>query len=624
METVLFPGLPSKVFFYQQKSDIMRKLFILFSFLCAAALAPAQNYYAVRVGSFVDVRPQDFDAIRPFGFVYAIQADANLYDIHIGAFEDRITAEKTLIEVKRKGYANASVIERFPSEGVTITVIQLGVSAPGKQVDWQKFTKAGDLYVIAGTESLKIATGTFADMEMARQRLAALKKGGFPDAFIRSVNSIFLHKAGDFETGIKKPLIPLVFEEAPKTPRPRTSTTPPTVQRADPRQATATQQPIKQDPYGKEPPRSYEENSGWMVKSPQMQQQQPQQQGMTAKGVVEAQPPVSKAAAMPKIRANVKRRSALELQKTLKEAGTYKSDLDGYYGGGTASAFQSVYDNDRVIQKYRVVAEHSGTKSGNRLQQTINNIPNDGLSSRTLETFNEPAALAYRAYLLFRSFGPDKQVNNLMNNALRGAYSGKKMKGRLPFDYNATYAYEDLNQLILHLYYIHSAPGNTYAAPCWLNERHPSESATAQSIIADYSDVGFAMKACDQLSNWETISVLQAIAADLNAGEMPNASVMGAATSRRAQLFLSTKALTANELKETENWNARTWVGLNGWATRDPLNEQMVAAFKVVFFQSQVLLEDYYMDRGIKAEDAKGLALATLKTLVGPYVERFV
>ncbi|MFM9951608.1 MAG: hypothetical protein ACKV1O_26990 [Saprospiraceae bacterium] len=593
----------------------MRKLFILFSFLCAAALAPAQNYYAVRVGSFVDVRPQDFDAIRPFGFVYAIQADANLYDIHIGAFEDRITAEKTLIEVKRKGYANASVIERFPSEGVTITVIQLGVSAPGKAVDWQKFTKAGDLYVIAGSESLKIATGTFPDMETARQRLAALKKTGFPDAFIRSVNSIFLHKAGDFETGIKKPLIPLVFEEAPKTPRPR-----PSMQRTDTR--PTTQQPITQDPYGKEPPRSYEENSGWMVKSPQMQQ--PQQQGMTAKGAVEAQPPVSKAVALPKIRANIKRRSALELQKTLKEAGTYKSDLDGYYGGGTASAFQSVYDNDRVIQKYRLVAEHSGTNSGNRLQQTINNIPSDGLASRTLETFNEPAALAYRAYLLFRSFGPDKQVNNLMNNALRGAYNGKKMKGRLPFDYNATYAYEDLNQLILHLYYIHSAPGNTYTAPCWLNERHPSESATAQSIIADYSDVGFAMKACDQISNWETITVLEAIAADLNAGEMPNASVLGAATSRRAQLSLSTKALTDKELKETENWNARTWVGLNGWATRDPLNEQMVAAFKVVFFQSQVLLEDYYMDRGIKAEDAKGLALATLKTLVGPYVERFV
>jgi len=592
----------------------MRKLFILFSFLCAAALAPAQNYYAVRVGSFVDVRPQDFDAIRPFGFVYAIQADANLYDIHIGAFEDRITAEKTLIEVKRKGYANASVIERFPSEGVTITVIQLGVSAPGKAVDWQKFAEAGDLYVIAGSESLKIATGTFPDVETARQRLAALKKAGFPDAFIRSVNSIFLHKAGDFETGIKKPLIPLVFEEAPKTPRPR-----PSVQRTDTR--PATQQPIKEDPYGKEPPRSYEENSGWTVKSPQMQQ--PQQQGMTAKSGVEAQPPVSKAVALPKIRANVKRRSALELQKTLKEAGAYKSDLDGYYGGGTASAFQSVYDNNRAIQKYRLVAEHPGT-NGNRLQQIINNIPTDGLSSRTLETFNEPAALAYRAYLLYRSFGPDKQVNNLMNNALRGAYSGKKMKGRLPFDYNATYAYEDLNQLILHLYYIHSAPGNTYTAPCWLNERHPSESATAQAIIADYSDVGFAMKACDQLSNWETIAVLQAIAADLNAGEMPNAAVMGAATSRRAQLTLSAKALTDKELKETENWNARTWVGLNGWATRDPLNDQMVAAFKVVFFQSQVLLEDYYMDRGIKAEDAKGLALATLKTLVGPYVERFV
>lgn len=611
----------------------MRNLFFLFSFLSLAAPAPAQNYYAVRVGSFVDVRPQDFDAIRPFGFVYAIQADANLYDIHIGAYEDRITAEKTLIEVKRKGYANASIIERFPSEGVTVTIIQLGVSTPGKAVDWQKFSKAGDLYVIAGIESLKIATGTFPDMETARQRLTALKKGGFPDAFIRSVNSIFLHKAGDFETGIKKPLIPLVFEEAPKTQRTRPGTS--AGQKTDPRQPNnPNQQPIGQDPYGKEAPRSYEENSGWMVKSPQQEtspqqyprlQQQPQQQsGMTSKGAVEPQTPVSKAVALPKIRANVKRRSALELQKLLKEDGVYKSDLDGYYGAGTATAYQSAYDKNRLIQKYRLLAEHSGTKSGNRLQQTINNIPGDGLASKTLETFNEPPALAYRAYLLFRSFGPDKQVNNLMNNALRSAYSGKKMKGRLPFDYNATYAYEDLNQLILHLYYIHSAPGNTYTAPCWLNERHPSEAATAQAIIADYADVGFALQACDQLSNWETIGVLQAIAADLNAGEIPNATVMGAANSRRAQLALSPRALTDAALKETEGWNARTWIGLNGWATRDPLNDQLVAAFKMVYLQTQVLLEDYYMDRGIGADDAKGLALATLKTLVGPYVERFV
>lgn len=424
-----------------------------------------------------------------------------------------LPAEKTLIEVKRKGYVNASVIERFPSKRVTGTrVIQLGVSNAGKAVDWQKFAKAGDLYVIAGSENLKIVAGTFPDMEVARQRLAALKKAGFPDAFIRSVNSIFLHKAGDFEfRGSKNHSFPLCLKKHPK-------------RQERGQQALLSKKQIPGQPISSLPgkilmaktlPRSYED-TGWMVKSPQVQQ------GMTSKGVVEEQKPVNKIVAMPKIRPNVKRRSALELQKVLKEAGAYKSDLDGYYGGGTASAFQTVYDNNRVIQKYRLLAEHSGTTSGNRLQQTINNIPGDGLASKTLESFNEPAALAYRAYLLFRSFGPDKQVNYLMNNALRGAYSGKKMKGRLPFDYNATYAYEDFNQLILHLYYIHSAPGNAYTAPCWLNERHPSESATAQAIIADYSDVGFALQACNQLINWETIEVLQAIASDLNAGETPH------------------------------------------------------------------------------------------------------
>ncbi len=594
----------------------MRKLLLFFGLLSATAFATAQNYYAIRVGSFVDVKPQDFDVIRPFGFVYAIQADANLFDVHIGGYEDRISAERMLIEVKRKGYGNASVVERFPTEGVTLTVIQLGLANAGKAVDWQHYLKAGELYVIVGSESLKIATGTFPDMETARQRLAFLKKSGFPDAFIRSVNSIFLVKAGDFETGIKKPLIPLVFEEAPKTPRPRPSS--PSVERRNPGQQSQQQAIEHTTPYGKEVPRNYEENSGWTLISPQ------NGQVLTQKGVVENPVTPTKSVATPKIRSNIKRRSALELQKVLKEEGVYKSDLDGYYGGGTASAYESVYNNNRVIQKYRVLAQHSGTSGTNRLQQTIDNIPVDGLASRTLETFNDPVALAYRAYLLYRSFGPDKQVNNLMNTALRSAYSGKQLKGRSPFDYNATYAYEDLNQLILHLYFIHSAPGNQYVAPCWLNERHPSESATAQSIVASYADAGIMLRTCDQFSSWESIKVLQAIATDLNAGEMPSASVMGAAASQRAQLSHAPKALSAKDLKETENWNARTWIGLNGWATRDPLNEQMISAFKIVFFQSQVLLEDYYMDQGVKAEDAKGLALATLKTLVGPYVERFV
>jgi len=600
----------------------MRKLLILFSFLSIVLSATAQNYYAVRIGSFVEVRPQDFDAVRPFGFVYATQAASNLYDVHVGGYNDRLTAEKALIEVKRKGYVNASVVEFAPTEGVSLTVIQLGVSAAGKPIDWERYMKAGEPYIIVGGENLKITTGAFPDMDTAREWLARIKKAGFADAFIRSVNSIFLQKAGDFETGIKKPLIPLVFEEAPKTSRPRPST--PRTTPATKATESGSITPVPETaPYGKEAPRSYEENSGWTVKSPQTPV-------ITTKGVTEQPATTTRiastpkaAAALPNIRGNVKRMSALELQRVLKAEGTYKSDLDGYYGPGTAGAYQASLESNRLIKKYALLAQHAGNSS-DQLQTAINNLWTDALAPSVIETSKEPVALAYKAYLLFRNYGPDKQINTLMNNALRGAYSGKKLKGRAPFDYNATYAYEDLNQLILHIYYVHSAPGNRYSAPCWLNEEHPAESSTAQSIIAGYADAGFVLQACDQFSTWDDVRMLKAIAADLNAGDPPSGAVVSAAAARRSQLYLAPKALTAAQLKEAETWNARTWIGLNGWATRDPLNEQMVTAFKIVFYNSQVLLEDYFMDRGIDAEGAKGLALATLQTLVGPYVERFV
>ena len=62
---------------------------------------------------------------------------------------------------------------------------------------------------------------------------------------------------------------------------------------------------------------------------------------------------------------------------------------------------------------------------------------------------------------------------------------------------------------------------------------------------------------------------------------------------------------------------------LNAWATRDPLHQRMAVALRVVFYQSQVRLEDYYLNQEFNEEEAKGLALATLQTLVGYHLSRF-
>ncbi|MCP3929691.1 MAG: hypothetical protein GY705_11390, partial [Bacteroidetes bacterium] len=46
-------------------------------------------------------------------------------------------------------------------------------------------------------------------------------------------------------------------------------------------------------------------------------------------------------------------------------------------------------------------------------------------------------------------------------------------------------------------------------------------------------------------------------------------------------------------------------------------------AFKIAFFQSQVMLEDYFMNENFNPEEAKGLSLAVLRTYVDYHLERF-
>ena len=78
------------------------------------------------------------------------------------------------------------------------------------------------------------------------------------------------------------------------------------------------------------------------------------------------------------------------------------------------------------------------------------------------------------------------------------------------------------------------------------------------------------------------------------------------------------------ERKALMDWNESVWKGIDGWATRDPLLAEISTALKISYFQTQVLLEDFYMDEGFDEKDSKGLALVTLKALVAHHFDRFI
>lgn len=546
----------------------------------------AQNHYNIQVGTFLEARKADFDAIQPLGFVYATKMPGDLYQIAIGGYETRAAAEKVWAEVRAKGYTNAFIQERSPAEGQEVAVIQLATKSAVQAVDWENYVRAGDLYAILNDRTLRIVTGVFPNVEAARQQLPAIRQMGFADAFVRTVNTIALTRITEFETGLKRSLIPLDFSQTPATPVPAV----------------------------------YEQTMA--AKSPDMTPRNATPAPATTTTRVTPPPPA------PRMRTNVKRRSALELQKVLKAEGYYKSSLDGYYGDGTAAAYKAMSENNREIQKYSLLAEHltpSGTTTtGNALQDAINTLPNNPAAPGVIAAAKVPVAKAYQAYLSYQANGRSATVNTLMNAAIREAFVGKKFTTPPPFDYQATYAYDNLEQLLLHLQYIHSAPGNTIAAPCWLFQRHPREMQQVFERYASVATPGFLLQACDQFLSWEELSIVQAIAIDLSSDKKPDQKKIAQGASLRAMLFLAPESLDADVSRDLQTWNDKLINGLNGWATRDPLNQRTATAFKAVYFQSQARLEDFFMDKGFNENDAKSLALATLRTVVGYHLERFV
>src|SRR5690606_37487879 len=92
----------------------------------------------------------------------------------------------------------------------------------------------------------------------------------------------------------------------------------------------------------------------------------------------------------------------------------------------------------------------------------------------------------------------------------------------------------------------------------------------------------------------------------------------------RAKLFLMPAALNAEEEKKIQDWNETLWKSLDGWAMTDPMHKDLVTTLKAAYYQSQVRIEEYFIDKNIRPENAKFLALATLKNIVAPYLERFI
>lgn len=321
------------------------------------------------------------------------------------------------------------------------------------------------------------------------------------------------------------------------------------------------------------------------------------------------------------------RASVKELQQALAQEGAYRSGIDGYFNAATEQAYDFFQERNRLMSRYTAAAQANKEETNtatSRLNDMLNHLDKDANPIASLASINHPLSKAYMAYNSFTSRGPGFETNNLMNGAIREVFSSRNVSNQISFDSKAAYAYTDLRQFILHLYFLHAALGEEYPLPCWLNDKHPQESAEAQGLFNASSTLPLPTQTCEEQPEAEQSSskVLQLLAEDIGV-DKPAETLLKQAADHRTQLLAGKVQVSATEQTQLDAWSTELLNKLNIWAAQDPLHAELVRTFRVVFYQTQMELENHFINQGMPVPKARYMALATEHTLVSPFLQRF-
>jgi hypothetical protein len=457
----------------------MKRFFLFLLVCCLVGPLAAQNLYTIKVGTFRDVKADDFKTLRGQGFVYGAPGPENTIDVYVGQYADMNKANATAASLNGNGFRNAQAFALPLNTGQQVTVIQIALHSGDRPINWATLERAGQLYVESVDGTNKIVTGIYPDARTAASFLPAIRELGYSDAFVRTINNVRLIPINQFETGIKKPLIPIDLTAKAPVPQvpssaPQTSNAPAPAPQNAPATYGGSPAPYNPTPNTNVPPTSV-----------------PLSPPTTAPTL--PNPAAAPAMNMPAIDGKTKRSSSAALQRVLKEKGYYSGSIDGYYGPGTTAAYKAAWDDMPEIRKYRKLSEMALEPAGGR----------------------------------------------------------------------------------------------------------------------------------DLISQWPEVSTLLAVADDLAAG-MANDTRARQLVQQRSQLVNATQPLTPVAASRVKNWATAIFTNLDEWATEDPLNAKIFSAFRLTYQQSQVRIEDYFMDKGRSPTEARDLASAMLQNLVGAQLDRFL
>jgi hypothetical protein len=95
------------------------------------------------------------------------------------------------------------------------------------------------------------------------------------------------------------------------------------------------------------------------------------------------------------------------------------------------------------------------------------------------------------------------------------------------------------------------------------------------------------------------------------------------AAGRQNQLYYRTTGPPATEATILETWQNNLFRNVDRWAGTDPLLQPTANALKMAYFQSQVRIEDHYMNQGVGETVARQLSIAALRAIAGVPLKRF-
>ncbi len=554
----------------------MKKLILWALLFPIALMAQTNQIYTIQIGTFVNPQKADFNLIESYGYLSAEPFENNFHKVFLGDYPTEYNALAVLKMIKERGFSGF-VVPKVLKEGKEVIVVQFTTEKKGVPINWKTYESIGKLYVSLNDPArVKLLTGPFKNRVAAKKRVAEIQAQGYADAFMRTINTQLLHEVGDFEKGVNR--VQSNLNTAVET--------------------------ILNDPV----PASYNATTPIIQTSKNV--------NPTAEN--------NSIIAIPNIRPLIKRTSALDIQKLLKEHQFFNGSLDGFYGKATTVGYENFTTKDLQYKKYALLSsffERFEEKADFDIQGIINNLPSSPVRSiQKLQSIQRPISKAYQAYWLLANNGNITAINRLMNTAIKETFADKKIKNAPPFDFNANYSYEDLTQFILHLRYLHAAPINSdYSIPCWLFERHPEESFAAfktKSKFASFANT--KIESCKTFDQWVPIKIMNAMLQDLSPAALTDAQKdrQKALAAARNFQYLFPEKLSKEEKKSTEEWLATFMKQLDSSAENYPVLGKNLVAFKILFFQSQVLLEDYFMNKEFTPDAAEGLALSVLKTYV--------